>query len=65
MRLQTGLLQGSLSVELQDTPDHLVYTGLLRASARDPLWRTTWTALALEVGKSPTATPRRAELPVA
>ena len=26
---------------------------------------TSWTALTLEVGKSPTATPRRAELPVA
>ena len=25
----------------------------------------SWTALTLEVGKSPTATPRRAELPVA
>eukprot|EP00964_Phaeocystis_antarctica_P087121 scaffold55240_cov58-Phaeocystis_antarctica.AAC.1 len=32
---------------------------------REPrVWRTSWGAMTLEAGKSPTATLRRAELPV-
>ena len=47
---------------------HKAYIRRARVFARNPEFRvsrTSWTALALEVGKSPTATTRRAELPVA
>ena len=58
-----AVLYGSLRLHTKNT-----YTG--GVGAEPAYWRTSWTAQRadageVQVGKSPTATPRRAELPVA